>query len=415
MMSERADDLVLVINSGSSSIKYQLLDPESGVVAASGLVERIGEERGSVEHRADGRRIEHEGPIPDHKAGLRLVFDMFADTGHDLAAAGVRAVGHRVVHGGEIFYEPTLITDDVVAAISELSTLAPLHNPANVTGIESTRELLPGVPQVAVFDTAFFHGLPEAAKTYAIDAKVAAAHGIRKYGFHGTSHEYVAGQVAEFLDRAPDRTNQIIFHLGNGASASAVRGGDPADTTMGLTPLEGLVMGTRGGDLDPGILLHLMRSAGLDADAIDRLLNRNSGIKGLSGVNDFRELQRLIDAGDESARLAYDVYIHRLRRYLGAYLVELGRVDAITFTAGVGENSPAVRADALAGLENFGITVDPARNTAKERGARYISPAGAKVPVLVVPTNEELAIARAASRVVAERGGRSNSVESGGR
>ncbi|MET7770782.1 acetate kinase [Nocardia sp. NPDC005366] len=406
-MSEHTDDLVLVINSGSSSIKYQLLDPESGTVAASGLVERIGEERGSIEHRVDGRTAEHEGPIPDHKAGLRLVFDMFAETGHDLAGAGVRAVGHRVVHGGEIFYEPTLITDEVVAAIAALSTLAPLHNPANVTGIQCTRELLPGVPQVAVFDTAFFHGLPAAAKTYAIDAEVAAAHGIRKYGFHGTSHEYVAGQVAEFLDRAPEQTNQIIFHLGNGASASAIRGGRPVDTTMGLTPLEGLVMGTRGGDLDPGILLHLMRSAGLDADAIDALLNRNAGIKGLSGVNDFRELRQLIDAGVESARLAHAVYIHRLRRYLGAYLVELGRVDAITFTAGVGENSDAVRADALADLEMFGIAVDPARNTAKARGARYISPVGAKIPVLVVPTNEELAIARAAHQVVvagSERG-----------
>ncbi|MEV0295709.1 acetate kinase [Nocardia sp. NPDC050710] len=400
-MSNAADDLVLVINSGSSSIKYQLLNPESGVVVASGLVERIGEQSGAIEHKAGGRTVEHEGPISDHKAGLQLVFDMFAATGHDLTGAGVRAVGHRVVHGGEIFYQPTLITDAVVAAISDLSTLAPLHNPANVTGIRSTRELLPGVPQVAVFDTAFFHGLPAAAKTYAIDADVAMAHGIRKYGFHGTSHEYVAGQVAGLLERDPAELNQIIFHLGNGASASAIRGGHPVDTTMGLTPLEGLVMGTRGGDLDPGILLHLMRSANLDADGIDQLLNRNSGIKGLSGVNDFRELQRLIDTGSESARLAYDVYIHRLRRYLGAYLVELGRVDAITFTAGVGENSPQVRADALAGLESFGIAVDPARNTAKERGARWISPPDSRIPVLVVPTNEELAIARAAHDVVA--------------
>ncbi|MEV6137200.1 acetate kinase [Nocardia sp. NPDC051990] len=398
------DDLVLVLNSGSSSIKYQLLDPESSVVAASGMVDRIGEEHAGIEHRVDGRIIEHRGPIADHAAGLRLVFQMFAESGHDLAAAGVRAVGHRVVHGGEVFYQPTLIDDAVVAAISELSSLAPLHNPANVAGIESARELLPGVPQVAVFDTAFFYGLPGAAKTYAIDAKIAVAHGIRKYGFHGTSHEYVSGRVAALFGRDPAELNQIIFHLGNGASASAIRGGHPIDTTMGLTPLEGLVMGTRGGDLDPGIIAHLARSAQLSIDQIDEMLNRNAGLKGLSGVNDFRELQRLIDAGDAAARLAYDVYIHRMRRYLGAYLIELGGVDAITFTAGVGENSPQVRADALAGLSRFGIDVDPDRNVAKDRAARYISAPGAEIAVLVVPTNEELAIAQAAHRVVTDQG-----------
>lgn len=342
------------------------------------------------------------GLIADHTAGLLLVFDMFSATGRDLVREGVHAVGHRVVHGGEVFYRPTLIDDSVVATISELSVLAPLHNPANVAGIESARELLPGVPQVAVFDTAFFHSLPDAAKTYAIDAKIAAAHGIRKYGFHGTSHEYVSGRAAALLGRDLAELNQIVFHLGNGASASAIRGGRPIDTSMGLTPLEGLVMGTRSGDLDPGIVPHLVRSAHLDIDQIDALLNRDSGIKGLSGVNDFRELQRLIDSGDGTARLAYDVYIHRLRRYLGAYLVELGGVDAIIFTAGVGENSPQVRADALADLSVFGIEVDPAANMAKDRGARHISPPGAPVAVLVVPTNEELAIARAAHRVVAE-------------
>ncbi|MEV6319807.1 acetate kinase [Nocardia sp. NPDC051787] len=401
-MSKAAEDLVLVINSGSSSIKYQLLDPESSVVAASGIVERIGEDDGRIEHHADGETTERPGRIADHTAGLRLIFDAFSATGHDLVGEGVRAVGHRVVHGGEVFYQPTLIDDAVVAAITDLSVLAPLHNPANVAGIESARELLPGVPQVAVFDTAFFHSLPAAAKTYAIDAKVAAAHGIRKYGFHGTSHEYVSGRVAELLGRDPAELNQIIFHLGNGASASALRGGRPIDTTMGLTPLEGLVMGTRSGDLDPGIVPHLVRSAHLDIDQVDTLLNRDSGIKGLSGVNDFRELRRLIESGDQAARLAYDVYIHRLRRYLGAYLIELGGLDAITFTAGVGENSPQVRADALADLGRFGIEVDPVANTAKDRGARRISPPSAPVTVLVVPTNEELAIARAARQVVAD-------------
>ncbi|WP_328389153.1 acetate kinase [Nocardia sp. NBC_00416] len=394
-------NLVLVVNSGSSSIKYQLVDPASGAVEAAGLVERIGEAGGAIEHRTDGRTVSEQVSIPDHTAGLRLAFAKFAETGHDLTAAGVTAVGHRVVHGGEVFYRPTLVDAGVLAAIEDLSALAPLHNPANVRGIEAVCTLLPNVPQVAVFDTAFFHGLPDAAKTYAIDAKVAETHGIRRYGFHGTSHEYVSGRVAEFLGRPAGSLNQIVFHLGNGASVSALRGGRPVDTSMGLTPLEGLVMGTRSGDLDPGIILHLMRTAHLDVNGVDRLLNRGSGLRGMAGVNDFRELRRLIGEGDDNARLAYDVYVHRLRRYLGAYLIELGGVDAITFTAGVGENNPDVRADALAGLSRFGIAVDPDRNTAKDRSARRISPLDAEVEVLVVPTNEELAIARAAAAVTA--------------
>lgn len=391
---------VLVVNSGSSSIKYQLLEPETGTIIASGLVERIGEEDGgAIEHTAGEQTVTDKRQIPDHTAGLRLAFDKFAETGHDLTQAGITAVGHRVVHGGEVFYRPTLVDDQVLRTITELSTLAPLHNPPNIRGIEAVRTLLPEVPQVAVFDTAFFHGLPAAAKTYAIDSQVAETHGIRRYGFHGTSHEYVAGRVAEFLGRPVDSLNQIIFHLGNGASVSALRGGRPVDTSMGLTPLEGLVMGTRSGDLDPGIILHLMRTAHLDVDGIDRLLNRGSGLRGMAGVNDFRELRRRIEAGDTAARNAYDVYVHRLRHYLGAYLIELGGVDAITFTAGVGENNPDVRADALAGLEGFGIAVDPGLNTAKDHGARRISAEQSRVQVLVVPTNEELAIARAAVAV----------------
>ncbi|WP_051163178.1 acetate kinase [Nocardia brevicatena] len=393
---------VLVVNSGSSSIKYRLLEPDTGAVAASGLVERIGEPDGAIEHHGGGRTLTQRKPIPDHTAGLQLAFAKFAETGHDLADAGIRVVGHRVVHGGEVFYRPTLIDDRVVTTIRELSSLAPLHNPANALGIEAVRTLLPDIPQVAVFDTAFFHNLPDAAKTYAIDAEVADTHGIRRYGFHGTSHEYVSGRAAQLVGRAAESVNQIVFHLGNGASASAIRGGRPVDTTMGLTPLEGLVMGTRSGDLDPGIIPHLMRTAGLDIDDIDRLLNRDSGLRGMAGVNDFRELRRLIGEGDRAARLAYDVYIHRLRRYLGAYLVGLGAVDVITFTAGVGENAPDVRADTLAGLSRFGIAVDPERNTAEDRSARFISPPDAEVAVLVVPTNEELAIARAAV-AVAER------------
>ncbi|KAF0849154.1 acetate kinase [Nocardia caishijiensis] len=390
-------DLVLVLNSGSSSIKYQLLHADSGEVVASGLAEKIGEAHGGrIAHESGGRELVHDGPIADHRDGLRQAFEMFRETGIDLTTVGVGAVGHRVVHGGEVFWEPTIVTDDVLTTIRDLSELAPLHNPANAVGIESTRELLPGIPQVAVFDTAFFHGLPDAAKTYAIDAKVAAAHGIRKYGFHGTSHQYVSEKAAEFLGRDYRELNQVVFHLGNGASASAIRGGVAVDTTMGMTPLEGLVMGTRPGDLDPGIVPHLVRVADLDLTQVEQLLNRDSGLKGMSGVNDFRELSQLVEKGDAAAKLAYDVYIHRLRRYLGAYLVELGSVDVIVFTAGVGENAANVRADALAGLTGLGIEVDPGRNETRTPGVRRISPEFSPVEVLVVPTNEELAIARAA-------------------
>ena len=379
-------DLVLVLNSGSSSLKFQLVDPVAGTAAASGVVEQIGEPGSG---------------IADHTAGMRRAYRLLKDSGTDLAE--IRAVGHRVVHGGRLFYEPTLITDAVVAEIERLSEVAPLHNPANATGIKVARKDFPDVPHVAVFDTAFFHSLPRAAATYAIDRQVATDYGIHRYGFHGTSHEYVSGQVAVVLGREPAELNTIVLHLGNGASASAVRGGKAVETSMGLTPLEGLVMGTRSGDIDPGVLVHLRRVAGMDVEALDELLNRRSGLKGLCGVNDFRELRTRIDAGGEdaaAARLAYDVYVHRLRKYIGAYLAVLGRADAIAFTAGVGENVPGVREDALAGLDGLGIAVDPVRNRADVKGPRVISTDASPTTVLVVPTNEELAIARAAWRFV---------------
>ncbi len=393
---------ILVVNSGSSSVKFQLVEPGSGESIAGGLVERIGESDGRVELDYRGESLERTQHIDDHGAGLALAFEMLADAGVDLGSS-VTAVGHRVVHGGTVFYRPTIIDDGVVQQISDLSSLAPLHNPPNVLGIEVARAQLPNVPHVAVFDTAFFHSLPAAAATYAIDATVAAEHDIRRYGFHGTSHHYVSGQVATFLGRDPEELNQIVLHLGNGASASAVAGGRAVDTSMGLTPLEGLVMGTRSGDIDPGVIMHLRRSAGMNIDEIDDLLNRRSGLIGLSGVNDFRQLQQLIDDGDASARLAYDVYIHRLRKYIGAYMLGLGRLDVITFTAGVGENAAAVRADALAGLGGFGIEIDPERNGVRSKQPRVISTDSSVVTVLVVPTNEELAIARSTDDLV--RGG----------
>ncbi|MCJ0977703.1 acetate kinase [Rhodococcus sp. ARC_M12] len=392
---------ILVVNSGSSSVKFQLVDPGSGESVASGLVERIGESDGRVELDHRGESVERTQHIADHGAGLALAFEMLSDAGVALESV-VAAVGHRVVHGGTVFYRPTIIDDAVVQQISDLSNLAPLHNPPNVLGIEVARKQLPNVPHVAVFDTAFFHSLPDAAATYAIDATVAAEHDIRRYGFHGTSHHYVSDQVAQFLERDLEHLNQIVLHLGNGASASAVAGGKAVDTSMGLTPLEGLVMGTRSGDIDPGVIMHLRRSANMSVDDIDALLNRRSGLIGLSGVNDFRQLQQRIDGGDASARLAYDVYIHRLRKYIGAYMIGLGRLDVITFTAGVGENAAAVRADALANLEGFGIEIDADRNSLRSRKARVISTDSSTVTVLVVPTNEELAIARATDDLVRE-------------
>ncbi|OZD08558.1 acetate kinase [Rhodococcus sp. 06-221-2] len=390
---------ILVVNSGSSSVKFQLVDPDSGESLASGLVERIGESDGRVELDYRGESVERTQHIEDHGDGLALAFEMLSDAGIELGS-DVTAVGHRVVHGGTVFYRPTIIDDAVVQQISDLSSLAPLHNPPNVLGIEVARKQLPNVPHVAVFDTAFFHSLPDAAATYAIDAAVAAEHDIRRYGFHGTSHRYVSEQVAQFLERDLGDLKQIVLHLGNGASASAVDGGRAVDTSMGLTPLEGLVMGTRSGDIDPGVIMHLRRSAGMSVDDIDTLLNRRSGLIGLSGVNDFRELQQRIDDGDASARLAYDVYIHRLRKYIGAYMIGLGRLDVITFTAGVGENAAAVRADALANLEHFGIRIDSERNAVRSKQARVISADSSAVTVLVVPTNEELAIARATDDLV---------------
>ncbi|MDJ0393267.1 acetate kinase [Rhodococcus sp. G-MC3] len=388
---------VLVVNSGSSSVKFQLVDPESGESLASGLVEQIGEPEGRIVLEYRGVETEKRREIADHGVGLAVAFEMLADAGVALGS-DVTAVGHRVVHGGEIFYQPTLIDDAVLKQISDLSSLAPLHNPPNVLGIEVAREQLPDVPHVAVFDTAFFHTLPAAASTYAIDRDIAKAHGIRRYGFHGTSHEYVSQQVAEFLGR--DDLNQIVLHLGNGASASAIASGVPIDTSMGLTPLEGLVMGTRSGDIDPGVVMHLRRSADMDVDAIDQLLNRQSGLKGLAGVNDFRVLGDRIADGDDNAKLAYDVYIHRLRKYIGGYMLDLGRLDVITFTAGVGENAANVRGDALAGLEGFGIKIDQERNTLRSKEARVVSTDSSAVKVMVVPTNEELAIARAAEKLV---------------
>jgi acetate kinase len=384
---------VLVINSGSSSVKYQLVEPDNGHRLVSGLVERIGEDGSQVTHTTGERTAQRDLAIADHEAALGAMVAMFDECGPALTAAHIVGVGHRVVHGGPHFDAPRLIDDAVAREIRDLARLAPLHNPANATGIDVARRLLADVPHVAVFDTAFFHGLPEVARTYAIDSHTAAASEIRRYGFHGTSHEYVSAEVARLLARPLGELNQIVLHLGNGASASAIRGGRAVETSMGMTPLEGLVMGTRSGDLDAGVVLALLR-AGRSVDEVDDLLNHRSGLKGLSGENDMRALVSRRADGDPAATLAFDVYVHRLRKYIGAYAAVLGRIDALCFTAGVGEHSAAVRAAALDGLAAFGLMLDAGRNEADRVDARVISPDGAAVSVVVIPTNEEYAIAR---------------------
>ncbi|WP_431943878.1 acetate/propionate family kinase [Micromonospora marina] len=365
---------ILVLNSGSSSVKYRLYDGDD--VLDKGTVERIGEPGG--------------GPA-DHESAVREIIGR-------LDLTGLSGVGHRVVHGGRKFSAPVRIDDAVVTAIEGLVPLAPLHNPANLAGIRVAREALPDTPQVAVFDTAFHHTLPEAAATYAIDKATAERYDVRRYGFHGTSHAYVSRRVADLLDRPYDRINTITLHLGNGASACAVQDGRSVATSMGMSPLEGLVMGTRSGDLDPTVIFHLRREGGMGVDDIDDLLNHRSGLLGLTGVNDMREVLARRDSGDPDATLAFDVYCRRITGYVGAYYALLGRVDAIAFTAGVGEHAAPVRAASLAGLERLGVAVDPARNDG--HGDRLVSPDGAEVAVLVVGTDEEREIARETREVL---------------
>ena len=398
---------VLVINSGSSSIKFQIVDPAadaSDTPFVSGLVEQIGEPQGRVTIKHDGQQSVVQQPVPTHASGLEETFKLLDAKGIGPTHLDIVAAGHRVVHGGMVFSQPELISDPVVEKIRDLIPLAPLHNPANIDGIEVARALLPDIPHVAVFDTGFFHDLPPAAALYAINAEVAGQNLIRRYGFHGTSHEFVSSQVPALIGRDPQHTRQIVLHLGNGASASAVANGHPIDTSMGLTPLAGLVMGTRSGDIDPGIIFHLVREGGMSIDEIDNLLNRQSGVKGLSGVNDFRELRAMIEEENENAWLAYMVYLNQLRRFIGSYMIALGRVDAITFTAGVGENDQHVRMDALDNLKMYGIEIDPEKNALPNDGPRIISTDDSTVKVLVVPTNEELAIAQKAAAVAARVG-----------
>jgi acetate kinase len=394
---------VLVVNTGSSSIKYRLFEMDGQAVLATGLLERIGEAGSRLTHQAGGAEpLVVTDRVADHSDGFDRIFRAFEIAGGPVG--DLAGIGHRVVHGGDRLTAPTLIDDGTIAAIAEQAPLAPLHNPSNLLGIRIATAAFPRTPQVAVFDTAFHQTMPPRAWRYALPAELADQLRIRRYGFHGTSHAYVSRTAAEHLARPASELNLVTLHLGNGASAAAVAGGRCIDTSMGLTPLEGLVMGTRSGDLDPAVVLYLHREAGLPVDEIDDLLNKRSGMLGLAGANDMREVERREAAGDRAATEALDVYCYRVRKYVGAYAAALGRLDALVFTAGIGERSARVRAGVCHGLEHLGVALDPARNRARPSGPRTVSTDASAVAVLVVPTNEELEIALQVLSVLPGRG-----------
>ena len=389
---------VLVINSGSSSIKYQLFDMSDQKVLAAGLLEQIGESESRLTHRtltAGGtwEKIIKVEKVAGHQEGFGLIGTVLTGSGAIKETGELYGIGHRVVHGGEKFHKPTIINQDVIAIIRELIPLAPLHNPANLLGIEVTLEAAPDVPQVAVFDTAFHQSIPAHAFRYAIPTDLYENHHVRRYGFHGTSHYYVARQAAIHLKRPLESLNLITLHLGNGASAAAIKSGKSVDTSMGMTPLEGLIMGTRSGDIDPAIIFYLGRITGLTQDQVESLLNKHSGLKGICGVNDMREIQKLAEEGEESARLAIEMYCYRIKKYIGAYYTVLGHVDALVFTAGIGENAADVRLRSCAGLAQIGIEMDKNKNTRKTNGVLEIHSDRSTVNILVIPTDEELEIA----------------------
>ncbi|MCB0198983.1 MAG: acetate kinase [Anaerolineae bacterium] len=394
---------ILVINSGSSSIKYQCFDMATPTVLATGLVERIGEPAGRLIHRpAGGPAVQRDGVIPTHRDGLAQVVELLLDGNHGVIESPdeITAVGHRVVHGGERFSAPTVIDDDVRQTIRDLSPLAPLHNPPNLVGIEVATELFPDAVQVAVFDTAFHQTMPPEAYRYAIPTALYDEHKIRAYGFHGTSHQYVSDVAARHLGKPATDTNLITIHLGNGCSITAVRGGQSVDTSMGFSPLPGLIMGTRSGDIDPAVVFFLSEQLGMPVSQIDRVLNKQSGLLGLAGANDLRDIQRRHEEGDEAATLALTMYTYRIKKYIGAYFAALGRVDALVFTAGVGQNSALVRQMACDGLGALGVRLDDAKNAAAAGDISEIQAVDSPVCVLVIATNEELEIARQTVSVI---------------
>lgn len=392
---------ILIINSGSSSIKFQLLNMTDESVLASGLVERIGEPDSLFKcvikpGTSDEVTAKKEESFADHQVGMRKVIDLLTDEKHGVVRnrADIEAVGHRVVHGGEDFHQPCLIDDEVIIAIQNNIALAPLHNPANLDGIRVARELFPATPQIAVFDTAFHQTIPARAHVYALPYELYEKHRVRRYGFHGTSHKFVAGECARLHGKPLSECNLITIHLGNGCSMTAIENGKSIDTTLGMTPLEGLVMGTRSGDIDPAIQTFLHRNNNMDIEQIDHMLNKKSGLKGICGMNDMRDIHQAAAHGDQRAALALDVQTYRNRKYIGAYMAVLGRVDAVVFTAGIGENDEIVRSRSLRGLHGFGVEIDSELNSKRMKDPTLISSPTSRVQVWVIPTNEELAIAR---------------------
>lgn len=389
---------ILVLNSGSSSIKYRLFDMTAKTVLASGLLEQIGETQSRLTHQTRNPQgkmddIVKTDAVADHRAGFELIGVVLGESGAVQDTEELTGIGHRIVHGGEEFKEPALINQKVIDTIRRLSPLAPLHNPANLLGIEVAMQSAPNVPQVAVFDTAFHHSLPEYAFCYAIPQDLYETLQVRRYGFHGTSHSYVARQAAKIMDRSLPSLNLITLHLGNGASAAAIKGGKSIDTSMGMTPLEGLIMGTRCGDIDPAIIFYLKRKTGLARDAVESMLNKDSGLKGICGVNDMRAIEKLAQSDDSRAQLAIEMVCYRIKKYIGAYFAVLGRLDALVFTAGIGEKSSLIRAGSCQGLAHLGIEIDPQKNDSTPKKAFEIQSKDSTVKVLVIPTNEEFEIA----------------------
>jgi len=398
---------ILVINTGSSSLKYQLLDMEDETVMASGVIERIGEENSQVTHKqlpgqAGKNSIVMKRPVANHSEGLHLSIDLIIDKHHEVigSTGEIVAVGHRVVQGGEAFSKAPLIDQTVIASIREYNPLAPLHNPANLTGIEVSGQILPAIPQVAVFDTEFHQTMPPAAFLYPLPYDYYKELGIRRYGFHGTSHKYVFTQAANEMGQHPDETNAITLHLGNGCSMAAIKRGACVDTSMGMTPLAGLMMGTRCGDIDPAILFHLAIQKGMTAAEISGVLNGESGLKGICGSNDMRDIRNQASAGSKMAALALDMFAYRAKKYIGAYCAVLGRVDTIVFTAGIGENDIVARQEICQGLEGIGIEIDADANAALQECHGPVHKTDSPVQIRVIPTNEELQIARETAAVL---------------
>ncbi|NOV30318.1 acetate/propionate family kinase [Methylomonas sp. ZR1] len=395
---------ILVLNAGSSSVKYSLFEMSDRSVLIAGIIERIGEDAASHSYAlANNDRTRDEINCRNHQQALQLLFETLAACRVLTDRRELAGIGHRVVHGGEHFREPALIDAQVMQRIAEVIPLAPLHNPANLLGIEEAIRQMDDTPQVAVFDTAFHQTLPDYAYRYAVPNHLYTDHGVRRYGFHGTSHRYVAEQAAQYLSKPLSETNLITLHLGNGASVTAIQNGRSIDTSMGMTPLEGLMMGSRCGDIDPAIHFYLSRTLNLSNEAIETLLNKESGCKGVCGENDMRAIHRMVEAGDDHARLALAMYAYRIKKYIGAYFAALGRVDALVFTGGIGENDAWLREHVCLEMQIFGIALDPERNQKPVKPCDNISPANAGVAILVIATNEELEIAIQAQQCLEQK------------